>query len=139
MGLIFVCGLFFFQAEDGIRDGRVTGVRRVLFRSGTICATVGEDREIRIWDVATGQLKFKLSDHKGPVASLQFTSQDQLVSAGKDNAIMLWSLGTEARPPDRIFPKRSGEVAVLGASPDGKRVLYDAGQSKALRVLSLPE
>src|SRR5690348_17540116 len=24
---------FFFQAEDGIRGGRVTGVRRVLFRS----------------------------------------------------------------------------------------------------------
>src|SRR5690348_17988735 len=28
-----VCVFFFFQAEDGIRDGRVTGVRRVLFRS----------------------------------------------------------------------------------------------------------
>ena len=25
---------FFFQAEDGIRDVAVTGVRRVLFRSG---------------------------------------------------------------------------------------------------------
>src|SRR5437660_5110744 len=24
---------FFFQAEDGIRDGHVTGVQRVLFRS----------------------------------------------------------------------------------------------------------
>jgi hypothetical protein len=108
-------------------------------KDGTICATGGEDREIRIWDVATGQLKFKLSEHHGPVTSLQFTPQDQLVSVGKDNAIMLWSLGTDAHPPDKIFPKRSGEVAVLGASPDGKRVLYDAGQSKALRVLSLPE
>ena len=28
---------FFFQAEDGIRDRHVTGVRRVLFRSGAIC------------------------------------------------------------------------------------------------------
>src|SRR5437868_7780967 len=28
----FVC-FFFFQAEDGIRDRNVTGVRRVLFRS----------------------------------------------------------------------------------------------------------
>ena len=26
---------FFFQAEDGIRDELVTGVRRVLFRSST--------------------------------------------------------------------------------------------------------
>src|SRR6266581_9496518 len=28
-------GRFFFQAEDGIRDGRVTEFRRVLFRSLT--------------------------------------------------------------------------------------------------------
>src|SRR5690348_17801552 len=29
---------FFFQAEDGIRDGRVTGVQRVLFRSLKLAA-----------------------------------------------------------------------------------------------------
>src|SRR5438309_8920601 len=29
----YLCFFFFFQAEDGIRDGTVTGVRRVLFRS----------------------------------------------------------------------------------------------------------
>src|SRR6266851_7891572 len=28
-----ICYFFFFQAEDGIRDRDVTGVRRVLFRS----------------------------------------------------------------------------------------------------------
>src|SRR5205823_9319514 len=28
-----LCFFFFFQAEDGIRDKLVTGVRRVLFRS----------------------------------------------------------------------------------------------------------
>src|SRR5215467_8175034 len=34
---------FFFQAEDGIRDYKVTGFRRVLFRSVTDCAgVVGE-------------------------------------------------------------------------------------------------
>src|SRR2546430_10387723 len=30
---VFSAYLFFFQAEDGIRDLTVTGVRRVLFRS----------------------------------------------------------------------------------------------------------
>src|SRR2546422_11744043 len=36
---------FFFQAEDGIRDVAVTGVRRVLFRSGgrRHLATAGRD------------------------------------------------------------------------------------------------
>src|SRR5688500_19594544 len=28
--------IFFFQAEDGIRDYKVTGVRRVLFRSSAV-------------------------------------------------------------------------------------------------------
>lgn len=108
-------------------------------KDGTICATGGDDREIHVWDVATGQLKFKLTDHHGPVTSLQFTPQDQLVSAGKDNAVMLWGLSADARPPEKIFPKRSGDVPVLGVSPDGKRVLYDPWQSKVLRVLSLPD
>src|SRR5256886_4043924 len=31
--LAYLLGLFFFQAEDGIRDLTVTGFRRVLFRS----------------------------------------------------------------------------------------------------------
>src|SRR5207244_6668936 len=31
--LVILCIFFFFQAEDGIRDDLVTGVRRVLFRS----------------------------------------------------------------------------------------------------------
>src|SRR5207253_6830048 len=32
-GLTMKQVFFFFQAEDGIRDGHVTGVQRVLFRS----------------------------------------------------------------------------------------------------------
>src|SRR5437870_13628246 len=31
--MVLLIVFFFFQAEDGIRDGHVTGVRRVLFRS----------------------------------------------------------------------------------------------------------
>src|SRR5690348_18514145 len=42
-------GLFFFQAEDGIRDGRVTGVQTCAFRSTSIVTrslrrTFGLDR-----------------------------------------------------------------------------------------------
>jgi WD40 repeat protein len=52
---------------------------------------------------------------------------------------MLWSLQGDAHSADKSFPKRSGYVPVLGISPDGKRVLYDPSESKALRILSLPE
>jgi WD40 repeat protein len=107
-------------------------------KDGTLCASGGADREIHIWDVATGQLKLKLTDHKGDVTSVQFTPQDQLVSAGTDKAILIWNLAAESRPPEKI-PMRSGDVSVLGVSPDGKKVLYDPWQSKVLRVLSLPD
>src|SRR5207253_3993554 len=33
-------GFIFFQAEDGIRDGHVTGVQRVLFRSPGMVMTI---------------------------------------------------------------------------------------------------
>jgi WD40 repeat protein len=106
-------------------------------KDGTICASGSVDREIHIWDVASGQLKQKLTDHKGPVTCVQFTPQDQLVSVGEDKAILIWNLGPEAKSPAKI-PTRSGDVPILGVSPDGKRVLYDPHQSKVLRILSLP-
>src|SRR5207248_4340797 len=39
--LLDIFYLFFFQAEDGIRDRTVTGFRRVLFRSNG-CRSAGE-------------------------------------------------------------------------------------------------
>src|SRR5262249_7773135 len=86
---------------------------------------------------ASGEVKFKLTDHRGPVTSLHFTPQDQLVSAAKDLDVKLWNLS--AGPPVKTFPRRSGSVTALGVSPDGKRVLYDPSESKAFRVLSLPD
>src|SRR5438309_8791921 len=46
-GVIEVCLLcifFFFQAEDGIRDGTVTGVQTCVFRSEGMDRSVGTDR-----------------------------------------------------------------------------------------------
>src|SRR5438132_2324216 len=40
--LLYICVIFFFQAEDGIRDHCVTGVQTLLFRS-TLYATAHFD------------------------------------------------------------------------------------------------
>src|SRR5256885_9892348 len=49
------CSVFFFQAEDGIRDYKVTGFRRVLFRSdGTVAASTSTDGQVRLWPRAGG-------------------------------------------------------------------------------------
>src|SRR6516162_10593302 len=49
---------FFFQAEDGIRDYKVTGFRRVLFRSSSAYACVAT-------------LQSSVRDELAPIAALQ--------------------------------------------------------------------
>ncbi len=119
---------------------------------GTVCATGGEDRAIRLWKVADGRLLLTLAAaHKAAVTSLQFAQPDggalQLVSAGGDNTLRLWKLANfdnldadaaKSAPtavPNVVLPYRSGDVAKPGVSADGKHLLFDHGNE--LRVLSL--
>jgi WD40 repeat protein len=84
--------------------------------------------------VATGKPRYRLPGHKGSITSLQFTPLNQLVSASRDNSVVVWQLsetGGKAIRTDR----RAGEVSVIGASPDGKSVLFDQG--KTLQVLAV--
>ncbi len=106
---------------------------------GTYCATAGDDREILIHETATGKLKYRLTGHRGAVTSLQFLPDSQLLSAGRDNLLRLWKLGTDAGREETRIGGRSGDVTALGVSPDGKYVLYDPKPSKSLRMLSIPK
>ncbi|MBY0527081.1 MAG: HlyD family efflux transporter periplasmic adaptor subunit [Gemmataceae bacterium] len=104
---------------------------------GKACATGGEDREIRLWDVGSGELRYTFpAGHKGAVTSIQFTPQGQLVSVGRDNTLRVWTVSGDSAKLETTIDRRSGDVASLGVSPDGKRVLFDQG--KSLRILGLP-
>jgi WD40 repeat protein len=105
----------------------------------SLCASGGSDNEIRIWETVSGELKFRLTDHHGAIQSLQFTPQDKLVSTAKDQTMMIWNLAGDAQSPEVTIPRRSGDVPVLGVSPDGTKVLFDPWQSKNLAVLSLQD
>jgi WD40 repeat protein len=106
---------------------------------GAACATGGDDREIHVWDTATGELKYKLLGHGGAVTALQFLPQSELLSAARDGSVRVWKLGTQAGRLEQVHQRRSGDVAQVGATPDGRHFLFDAYQDKALRVLSLPD
>jgi WD40 repeat protein len=107
---------------------------------GTVCATGSDDRSICLWKTETGELLHRLTQaHRGPVTSVQFVSDKQLVSAGRDNRLVVWNVEA-GTPPHRMGPNfegRGGEVAQIGASPDGRFVLFDQG--KELRLLSLAD
>ena len=117
--------------------GPVLGV--AFSPDGEMCATCGDDRLIRLWKTETGDLLHTLGNHSGPVTSVQFASAKRLVSAGKDNRLIVWDVEA-GKPPRAIGPRfdgRGGEVLTLGVSPDGKKVLFDQG--KELRLLTLED
>jgi WD40 repeat protein len=110
---------------------------------GAYCATGGEDRTIRLWATSDGKLIHTLfAAHKAAVTSVQFAQEKgkvlQLVSAGGDNTLHVWNLEkVDAPTPTPVLPHRSGDVAHLGVSSDGKYVLFDHGSE--IRVISLAD
>jgi len=75
--------------------------------------------------------------HRGQITYLQFTPQSKLLSAARDHSLCLWNVGTKGASPDKSIDYRAGDVAVLGASPDGQSVLFD--QEHALHVVSVAD
>lgn len=106
---------------------------------GKLCATGGEYGVLCVWETATGKLKNRLPDiHRDVVTSLQFLPGDQLLSASKDRTLLLWPLTSDRPQPRKITDQRSDNVAQIGASLDGKRILVDSSLGSELRILSLP-
>jgi WD40 repeat protein/biotin carboxyl carrier protein len=96
---------------------------------GQWCLTGGDDRDIMLWDVSTGVLKYRFpAGHRGAVTS-----------AGRDNTLRLWTLGQEGARLERTIDRRSGDVANLGVSPDGKQALFEQGKRLSLLDISHPD
>lgn len=111
---------------------------------GQYMVTGGDDKNICMWNVKEGKFMYAFpTGHMGAVTSLQFIQQGdgadgvvKLVSAGRDNTMLLWKPGTEnAQLESARIERRSGDVPVLGASPDGEQVVFDRGRE--LRLVSV--
>lgn len=126
-----------------MEGGHRSAVVMVAFSpDGSQCVSAGEDRprgSLCVWNTATGEkLSQPVSAHGGVITSVQFTANNHVVSAARDNTLKLWSRNGEGKYQVALtLPKRSGDVPNLGVSPDGKLALFDQG--KELRLLSLPE
>jgi len=77
-------------------EGHTDWVSCVAFNSAeTLLASGGNDRTIRLWDVASGGTLRTLRDHKKLVTSVSFTPDGRrLASASLDKTVKLWDVAS---------------------------------------------
>jgi WD40 repeat protein len=60
---------------------------------GKTLATAGEDGTVRLWELATGQERVRLTGHRGRVSAAAFAPDgDTLATGGIDGRALLWKL-----------------------------------------------
>jgi WD40 repeat protein/serine/threonine protein kinase len=105
--------------EEGFHFAGHGGLKRVAYSpDGKLLATAGMEGSIRLWDLATAQLRHTLHAHAGGVRTLVFAPDGQrLASGGQDGAIRVWDLASGQAV--RAWPAHQAPVNCLAFSSDG--------------------
>lgn len=93
---------------------------------GTWLASCGDDRTVRVWDVATGRAIRVLTGHRGYVSDLAFSPDGQrLASGGQHQLVHIWDLTTG----NILFSVPAVESAAgpVIYTPDGRLLITGGG------------
>ncbi len=98
--------------------GGIPGI--AVNRDGTLLASAGKDRTVRIWDAVSGRLLKILSDFRGPVQSVAFGPDGHhLVTAEFHEDLRIWDLAT-ARSESLPDPGLGRPLWSIEFTPDGR-------------------
>jgi WD40 repeat protein len=97
---------------------------------GRLIATGGEDKSVKVWELASGRELRSLSGHTGFVNSLAFGPDDRwLLSGSTDNAAKIWDIasGQETKTIDLAAGPQTNAVLL---TPDGKTLISASFESE---------
>lgn len=88
---------------------------------GRLLASGGKDKEILVWEVATGVLRHRFADQAFPVSALAFSPDSRvLASGGGEKLIRLWDM--ESGSQLRALAGHRDWVSSIAFSHDGRRI-----------------
>jgi WD40 repeat protein len=126
-------------APSAASERRLTGHHDMIYAldwspTGSILASAGYDRLIKLWDTSTGREVRTLKDHSDAVYCLAFHPEGRLLaSCAADRALKVWDVAsgrhlyTLAEATDWLY--------AVAWHPDGRR-LAAAGVDRSIRVWS---
>ncbi len=107
-------------------------VRSVVFVSDRQIATAGQDKNIKIIDIASGKILKTLTGHTNLVNNLAIAPEhDLLVSGSYDNTVNIWRISTGKL--ERSLKGHKDKVWGVAISPDGKQVI-SASRDKTVQI-----
>jgi WD40 repeat protein len=105
-----------------------------LSRDGRTAATLGEDRRIRIWNVAGGRERRPRLSYPNAISDIAFSPDGTLLAAaGADGAALLWRLSDGRRLHRLVHPRA---VEAVSFSPNGRMLLTLGGGARLYEVPS---
>ena len=116
-----------------LHPGHSSNVESVAWSpDGKQLASASGDQTVKVWEVATGQLRRTLTGHSASVKSVAWSPDgQQLASASEDNTVKVWEPATGQLR--RTLTGHSSRVLSVAWSPDGQQ-LASASQDNTVKV-----
>ncbi|MEW5721971.1 MAG: protein kinase [Thermodesulfobacteriota bacterium] len=128
----FVGGWEVKVLEDQDRPAEVVA----LGRRSELLLTGGQDRLVRLWDLAAGRPVGELAGHEAAVLDLCFTPRaDLAVSAGADRTVRVWAVAGRGGAL-KVLSGHKGPVRAVAVTPDGSG-LVSGGDDRVVLVWDL--